>query len=85
LEHSITAADATAWAQAGLAAHLDAAVVQWANESHALARPAYLLLPADPMPDRWEETYQSKEWPIVQDQLSRAGVRLAELLNEELR
>jgi hypothetical protein len=84
LVHSITAADATAWAQAGLAAHLAAAAVQWANESHALARPAYLLLPADPMPDRWEETYQSKEWPIVQEQLSRAGVRLAELLNEEL-
>jgi S1/P1 Nuclease len=84
LEHSITAADAAAWAQTGLAAHLDTAAVQWANESHALARPAYLLLPADPMPDRWEEIYQSKEWPVVQEQLSRAGIRLAELLNEEL-
>jgi S1/P1 Nuclease len=83
-ERSITAADATAWAPFGLAAHLAAATVQWANESHTLAQQAYLHLPADPMPARWEETYQSKEWPIVQNQLWRAGLRLAELLNEKL-
>jgi S1/P1 Nuclease len=74
---------AAAWAPTDLTAHLDRATVQWANESHTLAQTAYLL-PRDPQHQGWDETYQDKEWPVVETQLLRAGLRLAELLNEEL-
>jgi hypothetical protein len=35
-------------------------------------------------PNLTSQTYQAEKWPVVQDQLTRAGVRLAELLNGEL-
>jgi hypothetical protein len=75
---------AASWAPGGLALRLDAVTVQWANESHALAQTAYRDLPSPPRPEDWDAIYQSETWPIIQDQLTRAGVRLAELLNEKL-
>jgi hypothetical protein len=84
LSGNISPNDAATWAPTGMAAQLDNATVRWANDSHALAEVAYQNLPSTPRPQGWHQTYQSEEWPIVQDQLSRAGVRLAELLNEEL-
>src|SRR4051794_18987790 len=72
------------WAPPGLAANLGAATVQWANESHALARTAYNKLP----PRRrsgWEDIYEDYAWPVIQTQLAASVVRLARLLNESLR
>jgi hypothetical protein len=82
---NVTATQAASWAPSGLASQLDSATVQWANDSHALAQTAYSNLPAAPRPQGWDHTYQGYAWPVIQDQLARAGVRLAELLNEELR
>jgi hypothetical protein len=67
-----------------MAAQLGVVTVRWANDSHALAEVAYQNLPSTPRPRDWYRSYQNEEWPVVQDQLTRAGVRLAELLNEEL-
>jgi hypothetical protein len=83
-EQAISAASASAWAPPGLAQHLDITTVTWANESHQLADSAYHDLPSS-RPAGWDETYQKAEWSTVQGQLERGGVRLAELLNEELR
>jgi hypothetical protein len=81
---NISARDAATWAPSGLVTQLSAATVEWANASHASAQMAYQNLPSAPRPRGWDETYQGEAWPVVQDQLTRAGVRLAELLNEEL-
>jgi hypothetical protein len=81
---NVTATQAASWAPSGLASQLDSATVQWANDSHAVAKTAYQDLPAAPRPHGWDQTYQGEIWPIIQGQLARAGVRLAELLNEEL-
>jgi hypothetical protein len=75
---------AMSWAPAGMASRLDVVTVQWANDSQVLARTAYRELPPTPRPDGWDQTYQGDVWPIIRTQLTRAGVRLAELLNEEL-
>ena len=84
LNKKIRDTDAAAWAPDGLTAHLDTATVEWANESHALAQTAYRNLPT-PRARGWDETYQEQEWPVVETQLTRAGVRLAKILNEALR
>jgi nuclease S1 len=83
LNQKIRASDAAAWAPEGLSAHLDTATVDWANESHALAQTAYRQLPT-PRHHGWEEAYRDQEWPVVETQLTRAGVRLAKILNETL-
>lgn len=75
--------DAVAWAPTGLADHLDTVTVKWANESHALAQNAYKNLPIHKRPG-WDQTYEDEEWPVVENQLERAGVRLARILNEIL-
>jgi hypothetical protein len=59
-------------------------VCQSANESHALAVTAYRDLP-QPLASGWDETYQVEEWPVVEKQLTAAGTRLGELLNEIVR
>jgi hypothetical protein len=59
--------------------------VQWANESHRLAQIAYNRLPPPPRPLKWDSAYQSAAWRMVQEQLERAGIRLARILNETLR
>jgi hypothetical protein len=84
LGSNVSASDAAAWAPNGLVAQLSAATVDWANAAHTLAQTAYVDLPSAPRPRGWDQTYQGEAWPVIQDQLTRAGVRLAELLNEEL-
>ena len=81
----ISASDRTKWASADTTVALDQAAVSWANESHALAGSvAYADLPQDRSGD-WSDVYESQTWPVVEAQLKRAGVRLAEVLNEALR
>jgi hypothetical protein len=85
LDAMIAPADRAAWAPANMTATLDRATITWANESHALAHSvAYPDLPSD-RSGEWADTYEQKTWPVVEGQLERAGVRLAELLNEALR
>lgn len=83
LGRNVSAEQAASLAPGGLTSRLDLATVQWANDSHALAQRAYRNLPPSPMPESWDHTYQSEAWAIVRTQLVFAGVRLAELLNEE--
>ncbi|WP_064504832.1 S1/P1 nuclease [Frateuria defendens] len=84
LDAAITPAERQAWAPPGLLPGIDRAAAAWADESHALARTvAYGDLPEKPQ-GRWAYTYQAEAWPVVQQRLQQAGVRLAELLNEAL-
>jgi S1/P1 Nuclease len=83
LNAKILEANAAAWAPDGLAAHLDTAPIQWANESHALAQTAYRLLPT-PRHHGWDQTYLEEEWPVVETQLTRGAIRLAKIINEAL-
>jgi hypothetical protein len=53
--------------------------VDWALETHALARIAWNALPAD---RRILDTYYKNQIPVVDKQLGRAGLRLARFLNE---
>lgn len=84
LDGQISAADRSSWAPAGLLNSLDATIVAWANESHALAPAAYAHLPKH-RTGSWSGAYQAYAWPVVQRQLARAGVRLHEILNEALK
>jgi hypothetical protein len=85
LRPAITPDTAAAWAPIGLAASgLDRAIIAWADEAHGLGQRAYADLP-EPREPGWDAAYQQQEWPVIETQLERAGVRLAELLNEELR
>ena len=84
MNQAVTPAHAAAWAPDGLVANLGTATVQWANESHTLARTAYQNLPAV-RHQGWDRIYQGPAWRIIQEQLARGGVRLAKVLNEELR
>jgi len=74
LDRQITPAEAATW-QTGTPE-------QWANESHAIAVTAiYGNLPhSGRLPDR----YQDEALPIVDQQLERAGLRLARMLNDTL-
>jgi hypothetical protein len=84
LNAAIADADRARWAPGHLTSNLAQAVVAWANESHALARTvAYPNLPAERR-GQWAIGYQRAAWPVVQYQLERGGIRLAELLNESL-
>jgi hypothetical protein len=83
LDSGISSVERSSWAPAGLAASVGPAAVAWANDSHALARDAYASL-QDRGRAGWDASYQSRSWPVVSGQLQRAGVRLAELLNETL-
>jgi hypothetical protein len=83
LNNDITAAEVTEWAPAGMVGDIKVVTVQWANDSHKLAQQAYKDLPAH-RTGNWAGTYQQKAWPVVEGQLERGGVRLAEVLNEAL-
>jgi len=83
LNAAIPANDASAWAPDGLVDHLDTATVEWANNSHRAAQDAYRRLPTH-RPRGWEQAYEDAEWPVIEGQLQRAGVRLAKILNEAL-
>jgi hypothetical protein len=80
MDGTIAPGDAAQWAPAGLASSLPTVTITWANESHALARPAYDKM----IGTRLNEDYEDAEWPVVRAQLERGGIRLAELLNEIL-
>jgi hypothetical protein len=84
LDNGITPANRLEWAPAGLTGNFQSWVVSWALEAHGGAQTvAYPDLPADTHGD-WSDAYQAQAWPVVQLQLQRAGVRLAEILNEAL-
>jgi hypothetical protein len=60
--------------------------VAWANESHKLAvQVAYADLPADGPPPKLDLDYVARAQPVVEQQLARAGVRLADVLNRIFR
>ena len=80
----VTNAQGQSWAPEGLARRMDQVAVAWTDECHALAVDAYGRLPADRQPG-WQHAYFEAEWPVVETQLERAGIRLAEVLNETLR
>jgi S1/P1 Nuclease len=80
---AIRATDAAAWAPEGLVDQLDTVTVDWANDSHALAQTAYSNLPQRRR-SGWEQPYEDEEWPTVERQLQRGGVRLARILNDTL-
>jgi hypothetical protein len=75
LTQSITQAELTLWSQGN--------AIEWANEAHNIAVLAIYgeLQHAGVLPDSYEVT----ALPIVNQQLERAGVRLAKILNECLR
>ncbi len=75
LEHSITPADLARWR--------GGSPIDWANESHGIAvRVIYGELQHAPGP--LPESYEQAALPIVNEQLEKAGVRLAATLNEAL-
>jgi predicted Rossmann-fold nucleotide-binding protein len=59
---------------------LEKNIVQWTNESHLLAASAYVNVPAS-KGDTWQEKYQAIFWPTTSEQLKKASVRLAAILN----
>lgn len=58
---------------------------RWANETHAVAVKVYADVPAVGPPPKLVKDYTEKNSPVVQEQLRRAGVRLATLLNTAAR
>jgi hypothetical protein len=55
---------------------------QWANESHAVAvQRVYSAVAADGPPPKLDRQYVTKSMPVVAEQVMRAGVRLAAILN----
>ena len=59
----------------------DGSVVDWAMESHHIAKDHVYLLPDD---RKLGEEYYRANVPVVDQQLAKAGVRLAKLLNDAL-
>jgi hypothetical protein len=56
--------------------------VAWVNESHKLAvEIVYADIPADGPPPKIAEAYLTRAEPVIEMQLARAGVRLADVLN----
>jgi len=60
----------------------DGSVVDWALESHRIARDHVYVLPDD---RKLGEDYYRANVPVVDQQLAKAGVRLARLLNDALK
>lgn len=84
LDKLITAANRRTWAPSGILSGFQKTVVRWANETHTLAPATYSHLPKNKT-GTWEDVYQSYAWPVIEKQLERGGVRLAEVLNEALK
>jgi hypothetical protein len=84
LNGRITSLQRTQWSSS-------ASPQQWANESHTQAQDhAYWHVPQISMitshhPFNLDETYYAQASPVVDLQLSKAGIRLANLLNEVLK
>ncbi|MBS1074807.1 S1/P1 nuclease [Gluconobacter sp. Dm-73] len=80
----ITPDEAQYWVQDLAAGDVHDATVNWADESHSLARSvAYGALPANKGADVGK-AYTELTWPIMQLRLEQAGVRLAAVLNSAL-
>jgi hypothetical protein len=78
LNAEITPEQAAEWAKG--------TAVDWANESHAVAvKVVYAGVPADGPPPKLDEKYVDAAGPVVDQQLERAGVRLATILNDALK
>jgi hypothetical protein len=60
----------------------EGSVVDWAMESHQIAKDHVYVLPVD---HKLREDYYRASVPVVDQQLAKAGVRLAKLLNDALR
>lgn len=84
LDAEISTEQREVWAPSAGVSAIDVESVQWVNESHALAWQAYRHLPAS-MDGDWENNYQAWAWPVINQQLDKAGVRLAAVLNASLR
>jgi hypothetical protein len=84
LNNQISTQQRSLWQISDLLANIDQTSIAWAEEAHLLAPQAYQQLPADLNSNAWSDSYEQDEWPIVQQQLQKAGLRLAELLNEAL-
>lgn len=84
LDERITPAQRSAWASSSAAAgDVAGQVLGWVMESHALAADAYARSANRPL--GWEPAYQDYAWPVISDELKKASVRLALLLNGALR
>ena len=57
-------------------------MLDWAMESHNIAKEHVYVIPED---RKLGEGYYQANLPVVDQQLAKAGVRLAKLLNEALR
>jgi hypothetical protein len=58
----------------------------WANESHRIAiESVYKDVPADGDPPKLDEAYIQRSAAIIDQQLEKAGVRLAMILNRTLK
>ena len=80
----ITPDEAQYWVQDLASGDVHDATVNWADESHSLARSvAYGALPANKGADVGK-AYTELTWPIMQLRLEQAGVRLAAVLNSAL-
>jgi hypothetical protein len=78
MSKSITAKQRTEWATG--------TPEQWANESHRLAvEKVYVSVPADGPPPKLTRADVVKATPVVTEQVKRAGVRLAAVLNAALK
>ena len=76
LESRITPEQRAAWVRGS--------VEDWAMESHALAvKVAYGKLPPGATPNLGDD-YVNATLPVVEEQIEKAGIRLAHLLNEAL-
>ncbi len=77
LNARITGAKAKAWAQG--------TPVDWANESHQVAvERVYKDVPADGDPPKLDQAYVDRSANVIDEQLQKAGVRLAMVLNRAL-
>jgi nuclease S1 len=72
-----------AWLRSQLeGAFQDGSVVDWAVESHDIAKDHVYVLPEN---RKLGDDYYRANVPVVDQQLAKAGVRIAKLLNEALR
>ena len=84
LDEAISASDRRTWSAIGGLPQLYAQTVDWAGESHQLARDvAYAHLDGRNQAG-WSQRYQDVTWPVVRTRLQQGGVRLAAVLNELL-
>jgi S1/P1 Nuclease len=75
LAHNITQPELSRWSQDD--------PISWANESHDIA--STTIYGELPHAGILADSYEAQALPIVNEQLGRAGVRLAKVLNECLR